>query len=692
MLSNAYGRGASNVCRVVSLLPSATELLSVVVRKAENTPTSDVAADAARTTTRVPPVELVGRSHECDQPQSFVEGVPMLTASSLFESYPSAAEEIPSGEEVHCSKEIDTQVRQSLQQGKSLYHLDQNTLKNLAPDVILTQSLCGVCSVETVQVMEAVERMEKDVSPHVVNLNPTTLEQILDDLVTVGDAVGLKRAAEGAQRELTRRIQQVKQMARERSTQHIPKVAFLEWTDPLFVGGHWTPQLIHMAGGCHPLNEEVGSKSFVVQPDDVVKMNPDLIVVAPCGYNLAQTREAVRTDLESQSWWKSIQAVKEGNVVLVDGNLHFNRPSTRLIESLEWLGWLFERLNENDGLYSGVETMFSQEYQWEVHVPSNSIKDASKSKKASRRALKEQSGNGELPVEIEEAHHQAMKEGKIMYEDPFTGLFVFTELASLERGYCCGRKCRHCPYGHVNVPAEKRTNRLKEPTLLNTSKGKKICSTRSETRDCTVDVLFWSGGKDSLLALKWLQSEYAKDGNGRKVVLLTTFDDSSQRIPEQNIPIHSVFDQAQALQVDLMAVPLPSMCPNDSYVSAVEGAIERIEQAYGVSRYSSRLIFGDLHLEDIKEWRRGSFPRYETHFPIFGKSYEELKDRLFTQDDSTNDQLEIRISKVESRALKEADIQVGDAFTPELLSKLEKLSGVDSFGELGEFHTSVQLK
>lgn len=668
---------SKSVCRVVSLLPSATELLSVLVTK--------IAQQQQASSEHAPTVQLVGRSHECDEPKTFVQGVPMLTASRLAHAGVN-----------HSSNEIDQQVRQALDQGLSLYHLDQSTLTELAPDVILTQSLCGVCSIETTRVMEAVEKMKHNEStcPRIVSLNPKTLDDILESLSTVGESVGLGDAAQVAKEEYQSRIESVKQRVEERKSLARPNVAFLEWTDPLFIGGHWTPELIHLAGGRHPLNNTAGSNSFVVSEDDVVKSDPDLIVISPCGFNLEQTRRAVKEDLETKSWWHSLEAVQKGNVVLVDGNLHFNRPSTRLIDSLEWLCWLFDNISHGTPLTENFKAAFNTDYQWEIYVPSNSKPIQNRSGKNRRKQI---DYGDQLPVEVEEAHKLAMNKGELMYEDPFSGLYVFTEFAALQRGYCCGKKCRHCPYGHFNVPPEKRTKSLKRPTLLDTGKTTRLNCIRSTPH---VDILFWSGGKDSLLALSQRISDIkeTEPRDSCEIVLLTTFDEETNIIPEQNIPIHSVFDQAKALRLDLMTVPLPAMSSNDVYVRTLENAIKEVEEAYGCPRQSSRLIFGDIHLEDIKKWREASFSKYQLSFPLFGKPFEDLKRHLKALIDEAStsnigaNKLEIRISNVTSDLVKNSGISPGDTLNSELCSSLERLEGVDFFGENGEFHTYVEFQ
>ncbi|MBU3683402.1 MAG: cobalamin-binding protein [Phycisphaerales bacterium] len=306
--------------RVVSLLPSATELL--------------FAAGGGDL--------LVGRSHECDWPAEAMHA-PVLTAARVAHVAGDAAGGTPDA----CA--IDAEVREALSTGQSLYTLDEARLAALAPDVILTQDLCDVCSIDR----RTVERVARTLptAPRVINLNPTTVWQVLDDLLTVGAAVGREDAARTAATTLRDRLWTAAEQAVPFTDG--PSVLFLEWTDPPFVGGHWTPELIELAGGRHPLNR-AGAKSRIATAEEIAASAPERVVVCPCGYPMAAVREAVRA-LEGREWWEAIGPVRaaradaargtsSNRVMLVDGNQMFNRPGPRLVDAMEWLsGWLGDR-------------------------------------------------------------------------------------------------------------------------------------------------------------------------------------------------------------------------------------------------------------------------------------------------------------------------------------------------------------
>ena len=195
-------------------------------------------------------------------------------------------------------------------------------------------------------------------SPEVVSLNPESFEGVLDDVMTIGRAVGLESRAQEALVRLRERFFSAADYATVLADQ--PKVVFLEWVDPPFIGGHWTPQLIERAGARHPLNETVAmenagagsgaqmahrlaGKSIRVPPESIAAIEPDALIVCPCGIRLDDIPSHL-THIEGEAWWRGLPAVRNGRVALVDGNEMFNRPGPRLVDAYEWLvGWLNDR-------------------------------------------------------------------------------------------------------------------------------------------------------------------------------------------------------------------------------------------------------------------------------------------------------------------------------------------------------------
>jgi len=317
--------------RVVSLLPAATEVVCLLGGR---------------------PL-LVGRSHECDFPgpasgTDGVQSLPSLTAARVFH----AADHAGPVDSVA----IDHQVREYAAAGRSLYTLNEELLRTLRPDVILTQDLCDVCSIDVNAVRAVAARL--DPVPRIVSLNPQSIEGVLDDVFVVGEATGLEHAARDAAVRLRERIYRATDFVNPFADG--PCVGFLEWTDPLFIAGHWNVQLIERAGGRHPLNASVADegagaatgpmaslrragKSVRVPAEVFAATRPEFIVIAPCGLTLEQTR-GVAAALSRETWWRDLPAVRRGRVALVDGNQMFNRPGPRLVDAFEFLvGWLNER-------------------------------------------------------------------------------------------------------------------------------------------------------------------------------------------------------------------------------------------------------------------------------------------------------------------------------------------------------------
>lgn len=402
---------ASARLRVVSLLPAASEVVCLIGGEGL----------------------LVGRSHECNFPPS-LSPLPVLTSHTS--AYTSA-------------QQVDALVSASVARGEALYSVDEKLLVDLAPHVILTQDICSACAVDRC----TVDRVAALISPapSVVCLNPLDIEGVLSSILQVGEALGMRPQALAACSSLRHRMSSVDDVVSRAQQRGVvaPVVSFIEWPDPLYIGGHWTPQLIERAGGTHPLNpggSEGAGKSFPVSCESIVSSDPHLLILAPCGLDLRMTRREAEV-LEGREWYASLTAVREGRVALVDGDAMFNRPGPRLVDALEWLCAVINQAPEMapEGFPA----------DWRPPLPHR--------RQPSDGPLVSPEGDSGL-ADIEEAHACAVRQGKLVYEDPRTGYEVFTQLASEQRGFCCGSGCRHCVYGHVNVPPERKAN-MKPPIV-----------------------------------------------------------------------------------------------------------------------------------------------------------------------------------------------------------------------------------
>lgn len=303
--------------RIVSLIPSGTEIVALLG-----------ASDA-----------LVGRSHECDHPPEITDR-PALTVQNTHYDPQSGTD----------AKAIDTQVAQATESGQSLYRIDEATLAELRPDVIITQDLCSVCSIDLDSVRRVADRL--DPQPRIISLNPQSVEDILDDIYRVGEAIGMGERAMHEAVKLRQRM--------DRAEEHInpyddgPVCGFMEWTDPIYIAGHWNVQLIERAGARHPLNEtvikpgsgaavgpqqaeRVAKHSIAVPSEIFAATEPRYLVIAPCGLNLEQARLETDALHRTQAWFRDLPAVRDGRVAVVDGNQMFNRPGPRIVDALEFM-------------------------------------------------------------------------------------------------------------------------------------------------------------------------------------------------------------------------------------------------------------------------------------------------------------------------------------------------------------------
>ncbi|KAG5183321.1 hypothetical protein JKP88DRAFT_317124 [Tribonema minus] len=299
-----------------------------------------------------------------------------------------------------------------------------------------------------------------------------------------------------------------------------------------------------------------------------------------------------------------------------------------------------------------------------------------------------------LARDIEDAHKAACDAGEMAYSDPATGYTVFTELQHIKRGFCCGNGCRHCPFLHQNVedPALRKNGPTKTVLLNDGSDASSSSSSNSGSGGSgsargggPLNVLFWSGGKDSFLTLRALQAEQRDDPGAPEVMLITTCDAVSGTVAFQNTNIRDVMDQAKALQVDLLAVPLKggeASTGAGPYVDAVMAALEPFKQRIRA------LCFGDLHLVDIRAWREATFTdTYPCRFPLFNTPYAELKARLWAE--AERGTISVTVSAVRDDLLEQGPLRIGAQYDAAFVGALPQ--GVDEMGENGEFHTHVAV-
>ena len=281
--------------RIVTLLPSATEIVCALGFEAE----------------------LVGRSHECDYPPS-VGRLPALTEAKFN----------PEG----TSAEIDQRVKKIVADALSVYRVDAPKLRELRPDVIVTQSQCEVCAVSESDV-ETVVAEWLGARPKIVSLAPYGLDDIFTDMQRVADALGAAPRGVELVAKLRNRLAAI--AGKARNAPERPTVATIEWIDPLMAAGNWMPTLVEMAGGSN-LFGTAGEHSPWMKFDDLAAKDPDVILISPCGFNMDRAAKDLPV-LTNQAKWQQLDAVRNGRVFMADGNQYFNRPGPRIAESLEIL-------------------------------------------------------------------------------------------------------------------------------------------------------------------------------------------------------------------------------------------------------------------------------------------------------------------------------------------------------------------
>ncbi|WP_405145901.1 cobalamin-binding protein [Sphaerisporangium sp. NBC_01403] len=298
--------------RIVSLLPAATDIVAYL----------GLAGD------------LVGRTHECDWPPEVVASVPVVTAAGL-------------STERMSSREISDAVGGVSHRGSSLYTLDVGRLAELAPDVVLTQDLCDVCAVSYTAVSRAVRVL--DAGPQVISLEPRTLADVLGCLERVGDALDVSAMAARRVDELRDRMAAVRAAVAGRPC---PRVAAIEWLDPLWPAGHWVPEQIQAAGG-EPLLAEAGEHTKPIEWEALRASRPDVILLMPCGFSPERTESEWRS-LTVLPGWSDLPAVRGGQVWVLDGPAYFNRPGPRVVRGAEILAHVLH------GVTAGAPTTRAQ--------------------------------------------------------------------------------------------------------------------------------------------------------------------------------------------------------------------------------------------------------------------------------------------------------------------------------------------
>ncbi len=288
--------------RIVSLLPSGTEIVSAL-GFADN---------------------LVGRSHECDYPAG-VEALPVVSEPAIMVSGSSQA--------------IDMAVKDRLRKALSIYEVDAKRLAELAPDVVITQTQCDVCAVSPADVERALCDWA-DRSVNIVALSPGNLADVWSDFGRVAVALGVPERGDDVVSALQQRMPSV-------APAHRPTLVTVEWIEPLMTAGNWMPELVHMAGGVQALGE-AGKHSPFIDWQQLVDVDPDVLLISPCGFSIDRTMNEL-PQLTDKPGWNQLRAVRANRVFIADGNAYFHRPGPRLVDSAHILAKLLGDAPQAEG-------------------------------------------------------------------------------------------------------------------------------------------------------------------------------------------------------------------------------------------------------------------------------------------------------------------------------------------------------
>jgi len=679
--------GPPSSLRVASLLPSATDMLVALSL-------SDY---------------VVGVTHECNlssvlrnRTASSEEEIRILTRSVLD---PNASQGEIDSIVKQASDTCAAKAHDDVLVVNSLYPIEKEALVESKPTLVLTQDLCRVCAPSATDVSDAFAFAGPDSKNAtsnipVISLHPTSLATVAETFVTVGAACHVPERGRAlkdqflADFELLRRT--VKDACASLNTEVLrskPKLLVLEWLDPPYDAGHWIPELVEVAGcECVSMSVSVSGvshdesggnkKSQTMTWDQVHEADPDIVLVACCGFDLERNVRDARQAVASQNCLGTLRAARNGRVYACDGNRYFASPGPLLVGGAAIVASCAYSTMEYAHVHNAIQQLeFSplEGQGWCKVDCCTKVPD-----------IEDLEPKGK---DFSVVHEEACAAGQMTYADPETGYFVFTELSHKKRGKCCGSGCRHCPFNHENV--KDKAKHIKQPAFLydpssDCKEAKHVFGSNSDNDNNApkIKVLFFSGGKDSFLTIRALvKQEQQKEASEEKMtlVLLTTFDATSRIIAHQEAHIDIVVQQARHLQIPLVGIPV-HRASSESYVTRISRALRLIEAHNNNNNRSIHsLVFGDLHLEHIRGWRDSELGKlnYQLEYPLWKVPYPILMKDL---EAST---VPCILSAAPNDNHKDV-VKVGDTFGRDYARKVEA-AGLDSFGENGEFHTVAQV-
>jgi iron complex transport system substrate-binding protein len=287
--------------RIVSFLPSATEILY------------EIGAGS----------QIIGVTHECNYPKE-AKLKPKIINSAFDAS-------------IMSSKEIDNKIVELFSNGKDIYIINDNFLKELRPDIIVAQGICEVCSPFTKEIKRAISIL--GYNPQVIILNPSDMTDILDNIYEISNSIGKIKEGQNLVKLLEDKINKIKKITKLNNKEDLPKILCLEWIDPFFTAGHWIPEMVEIAGGINGLSKSK-EQSRRTSLEDIKEFDPDKIILMPCGFNIDRTINEYKnttTTLNKNQEWNNLRAIKNNELYVVDAGSYFSKPGPRTITGIEIL-------------------------------------------------------------------------------------------------------------------------------------------------------------------------------------------------------------------------------------------------------------------------------------------------------------------------------------------------------------------
>ena len=599
--------------------------------------------------------KIVGVTHECN-----VEAVREAAAAQNPESIRILTKNglnVTAQGDIH--KVIAEQQKQksratALENIPSLYPIVQSEWELAAPTLVLTQDLCSVCAPSPEDIIHL---MGHDSDVKVVSLKPTSLQDVADSFVIIASACGVLERGQKLRDKFLDDLNRLHATIDDCHDKEQPKpsLLLLEWLDPPFDGGHWIPQMMDFACVEKALPKET-EKSQQITWASVADADPDVIVIACCGFNLDRN---IRDALSTQQHLSTLRAFANNSIYASNGDRYFARPGPDLLGGTAIIA-LCAYQNQPRVLKAiedlSLLPLSHAKTGWKrLSFPLNDICDL----------------EDMVADDFSVLHEKACAAGDLVYIDPETGYSVFTEIAHRRRGKCCGSGCRHCPFEHENVTD--KANRIQQPAFLHKGESE-LFSTRNHDK---IKVLFNSGGKDSFLAIRALVRQYCECPFG--LVLLTTFDAQSRIIAHQDVHVDEIIRQARHLDISLLGIPM-HRGSREPYVERIRRGLDAIQSHCGTTSQIISLVFGDLHLEHVRQWRDKELGKFGLllEYPLFNVPYLELM----------NDLMKSQVECVLTSSMIDG-LSVGTVYNRDLLNELPE--DIDPFGENGEFHTIAQV-